>query len=177
MTMLVRTATEPATLAPAVRSTIWDLDRSLAIGSVRTMDDIVGQTLQMPRVLSSLVGAFALLALGLMLAGVYGLMAFTTTQRLPELGLRVALGAERAQVVAMLARQGIAPALVGLVVGLGCAAGLVRIVQQEVFGIPSLDPLTWIVVTLVLLGTVVAACWWPARRASRVDPVIVLRAQ
>jgi putative ABC transport system permease protein len=175
MTVLVRTAIEPAALAPAVRAAIWDLDRNLAITSVRTMDEILGQTLQMPRALSSIVGAFALLALGLMLAGVYGLMAFTTTQRLPELGLRVALGAERGQVIAMLARQGMLPAVVGLGVGLACAAGLVRVLQKEIFGVSSVDPLTWAAVTALLVLATFLACWWPARRAARVDPVIVLR--
>jgi putative ABC transport system permease protein len=176
MSVLLRTSVEPAALAPALRSAIWDLDRSLAIASIRTMDDVVDQTLQMPRVTSSLVGTFALLALGLMLAGVYGLMAFTTAQRLPELGLRVALGAERGQVVALLTRQGLTPALIGIAIGLAGAAALVRVVQKEFFGIPSLDPLTWIGVTAVLFVAIAAACWWPARRASQVDPVKVLRA-
>jgi putative ABC transport system permease protein len=177
MTLVIRTTSAPVALAPAVRSTIWDLDKNLAIASLRPMDDIAKRALELPRVTSSLVGAFALLAVGLMLAGVYGLIAFTTAQRLPELGLRVALGAERRQVVAMIARQGLVPAIAGIAAGLGGAVALTRLIQKEIFGIPTLDPFTWIAVTVVVLVAISAACWWPARRASRVDPIVVLRHQ
>jgi putative ABC transport system permease protein len=175
MSVLVRTAHDPVALGPALRSAIWDLDRNLAISSMETMDDIADRTLELPRVTSSLVGTFALLAVGLMLAGVYGLMAFTTAQRLPELGLRVALGAERGQVIAIVVRQGLAPAAVGIAIGLAGAAALGRVLQKEVFGVPALDPLTWIVVTATVVIAILVACWLPARRASRVDPIIVLR--
>jgi len=177
MSVLVRTAGDPLAFAPVLRSAIRDLDRNLAVSSTRTMDDIVGQTLGLPRFTSSLAGTFALLALGLMVAGIYGLMAFTAAQRLPELGLRIALGAERRQVVGIVVRQGLVPAIAGVVLGLAGAAVLVRVAQQEVFGVPSIDPATWIVVTAALLAAILAACWWPARRAARVDPVIVLRSQ
>jgi putative ABC transport system permease protein len=177
MSILVRTAGDPIAFAPSMRSAIWELDRSLAVISTRTMDDIVGQTFGLPRLTSSLVGIFALLATGLMLAGIYGLMAFTTTQRLPELGLRVALGAERRQVLGIVVRQGLVPAITGIVVGLIAAAALVRVVHTEIFGVPPVDPLTWAAVTILLVLAILLACWWPARRAARVDPVIVLRSQ
>jgi ABC-type antimicrobial peptide transport system permease subunit len=140
------------------------------------MDDVVGGTIGLPRLTSLIVGSFALLAIGLMVAGIYGLLAFTTAQRLPELGLRLALGAARRQVLGLVVRQGLVPAIVGVVAGLASAAWLVRVVESEVFGIPPADPATWIAVTLLLLVAVLAACWWPAHRASRVDPVSVLRA-
>ncbi len=177
MSILVRTAGDPIAFVPSLRSAIWELDRNLAISSTRTMEDILGQTLGLPRLTSSLVGMFALLAIGLMLAGIYGLMAFTTTQRLPELGLRVALGAERRQVLGIVVRQGLVPAITGIAVGLVIAAGLVRVAQQEMFGVPPVDPLTWVAVTILLVLAILLACWWPARRAARVDPVIVLRSQ
>ena len=100
MSVLVKTAGDPIAFAPILRSAIWDLDRDLATSATRTMDDIVDETFGLSRLTSSLAGTFALLALGLMLAGIYGLMAFTAPQRLPELGLRIALGAERRQVLA-----------------------------------------------------------------------------
>jgi putative ABC transport system permease protein len=176
MSVLVRTAGDPLAFAPILRSTIRDLDRHLAINSTRTMDDIVDETFGLSRLTSSLVGTFALLALGLMLAGIYGLMAFTAAQRLPELGLRMALGAERRQVRGLIIRQGLMPALIGVLIGLAGAAALVRSVQADIFGMPTLDPLTWLAVPTVLLAAILVACWWPARRAAQVEPVIVLRA-
>lgn len=177
MSLLVRTANDPFTAAPLVRSAIWDLDRSLAITSMHSLDEIAAKTYGLPRLTSAVVGAFALVALGLMLAGIYGLMAFTTLQRLPELGLRVALGADRAQVLRLVVREGLAPGLAGIALGLVGAAVLVRFVQQGVFGIPAIDPLTWITVTTIVIASIVVACWWPARRAARVDPMIVLRGE
>jgi predicted permease len=177
MTVLVRTAGDPLAAAPLVRSAVWDLDRDLAITSMHTMDDIASSTYRLPRLTSSVAGMFALVALGLMLAGVYGLMAFTIAQRLPELGLRVALGADRARVLALLVREGLVPGVAGIIIGLSSAAVLVRFVRTNVFGVPPVDPLTWIAVTTVLIVSIAIACWWPARRAAHVDPVTVLRAQ
>ncbi len=177
MSVLVKTAGDPIAFAPILRSAIRDLDRNLAVSATRTMDDIVAGTFGMTRLTSSLAGTFALLALGLMLAGIYGLMAFTAAQRLPELGLRLALGAERRQVRDLVVRQGLMPALAGMVIGLAGAAVLVRMVQADLFDMPSIDPFTWIGVTISLVVAIVVACWWPAHRAARVDPVIVLKSQ
>jgi putative ABC transport system permease protein len=175
MSVLVRTASDPFAAAPLIRSAVSDLDRNLAITSMQSLDEIAAKTYGLPRLTSSVAGTFALVALGLMLAGIYGLMAFTTAQRLPELGLRVALGADRAQVLRLVVREGLAPGLGGIVLGLLGAVALLRFVQQGVFGVPAIDPLTWITVTTIVIGSIVIACWWPARRAARVDPVIVLR--
>jgi predicted permease len=177
MSVLVKTAGEPLAFAPILRSAIWDLDRGLAISSTRTMADIVDETFGLSRLTSSLAGTFALLAVGLMLAGIYGLMSFTAAQRLPELGLRIALGAERRQVLGIVVRQGLAPAITGVVLGLAGAVLLARVARKDVFDIPSIDPVTVIAVTTALLVAILIACWWPARRAARVDPVIVLRSQ
>jgi putative ABC transport system permease protein len=177
MSLVVRTAGDPMALSASVRQAIWSIDRNLAIAKITTMDDVVGSTFGLPRLTSSLVGTFALLALGLMAAGIYGLVAFTTTQRLPELGVRIALGADRASVLRMMVLQGLTPAAIGIAVGLATAFGLVRVVEDGMFGVPPLDPATWVTVTALLVLAIVAACWWPAYRASRVDPVIVLRTQ
>jgi putative ABC transport system permease protein len=175
MTLLVRTAGEPTDLTPSVRSAIRELDASLAIKSVRTMDDVVRSTLGLPRLTSFVVGAFALLALGLMAAGVYGLMAFTTVQRLPEFSLRLALGADPGQVLRMVVRQGFATAAIGMAAGLIIAVAVVRSAGAQFLGVPPIDPLTWIGATVILGAAALAACWWPAHRASRVDPSTVLR--
>jgi putative ABC transport system permease protein len=175
MSLLVRSAGEPTDLTPLIRSTIRDLDSSLAIKSVRTMEDVVRSTFGLPRLTSAVVGAFALMALGLMAAGVYGLMAFTTAQRLPELSIRMALGAEPGQVLLMIVRQGFSTAAIGMIAGLAAAVALVRGVGSQLFGAPTIDPLTWIGATVLLALAILAACWWPAQRASRVDPSHVLR--
>src|SRR5262249_28816618 len=155
---------------------IWALDRGLAITSASTMDDLVDSALGLARLTSSLLGAFALLALALMAVGVYGLMAFTTAERLPEIGVRVALGADRGRIVRMVVGQGVGLALAGVALGVGCAVGLSRVVEKGgFFGVPVVDPITWVTVAATLVVSVVGACWWPARRASRVDPVSVLR--
>jgi predicted permease len=175
MSLLVRTTGNPVDVLAPLRSSIWQLDADLAITSARTMDDFVNSALGLPRLTSSLLGAFALLALALMTAGIYGLMAFTTSQRLPEIGVRLALGADSATILRMVVGQGLALALAGMLLGLVSAAALVRIVERELFGAPVADPWTWIGVLAILLLAVFAACWYPARRASRVDPVITLR--
>jgi putative ABC transport system permease protein len=175
MTLLVRTAGEPTDLTPLIRSTVRDLDSSLAIKSVRTMDDVVRGTMGLPRLASAAVAVFAAIALGLMAAGVYGLMSFTTAQRLPELSVRLALGAEPGQVLRMVARQGFATAAIGMLIGLAAAAAFVRGIGSQFFGVPTIDPLTWIAATVLLSAAILAACWWPAHRASRVDPSTVLR--
>jgi putative ABC transport system permease protein len=177
VSLLVRTDGDPVRLAPAVRAAVRDLDAGLAVTAMRPMADLVGTTLALPRLTSSLVGSFAVIALGLMVAGIYGLMAFASAERLPELGVRIALGADRAQVLRMMVGQGLAPGALGILVGLAGAAVLTRVLRSDVFGIPAADPLAWIAATVLLVSAMVAACWWPARRASRVDPVVVLRAQ
>jgi putative ABC transport system permease protein len=118
---------------------------------------------------------FALLALGLMAAGVYGLIAFTTAQRLPEFSIRMALGAAPGQVLRMVVRQGFTTAAIGILAGLAGAAVLVRSAGSQVFGVPPVDPLAWIAATVILSVAALAACWWPAHRASRVDPSTILR--
>ena len=175
ITLLIRTAGEPTDVTPLMRSAIRDLDSSLATKSVRTMDEVVRGTLGLPRLTSFVVGAVALIALGLMAAGVYGLMAFTTAQRLPEFSVRMALGADPGQVLRMIVRQGFTTTAIGMLAGLAAAAVLVRTMGSQFFGVPPIDPLTWIAATVILSTAALAACWWPARRASRVDPSTVLR--
>jgi putative ABC transport system permease protein len=176
MSLLVRAAGSPIELAPAVRSTIRALDANLAIGSTRTLDDVVRSTFGRRRLTSSLVGGFGLLALGLTAAGIYGVVAFSTAQRLPELGLRIALGAEPRQMRRLVVRQGCTIAAIGIAIGLALTLVLVRAAGAQVFDAPSLDPLTAVIVVALLIGAILAACWGPARRASRVDPVTALRA-
>ena len=175
MSLLVRTAGDPIDHVAAVRSTIRDLDPSLAIGSTRTMDDVVQHTFGRRRLTSTIVVAFALLALVLTAAGIYGLVAFTTAQRLPELGIRIALGAEPRQMRDLVVRQGCTIAAIGILLGLAVTFAVVRVAGTKMFDTPSLDPLTVAAVVSLLICAILAACWGPARRASHVNPVSALR--
>jgi putative ABC transport system permease protein len=177
MSILVRSANDPIALAPVIRSTISTIDKSLAIGSMRTMADVVDESFGLPRLTSWLLGTFAAIALGLMAAGLYGLMAFTTRLRLPEIGVRLALGAGRPQISRMVMRQALTLAAIGMVIGIVLSAWLSLVVSREFFGVEPVDPVIWVTVGAVLFGSTAIASWWPARRAARVDPTVVLRGQ
>jgi len=173
--LMARTAGAPMDLSPAVRSIVRELDPGLPIRAMGAMDDIVGRTFAMPRFLSALLGLFGGMALLLMAAGVYGLIVFTVSQRMPEMGVRVALGAGRRQVFRLILRDGLLLAVTGVLIGAGSAALLGQVVGSEVFGLRAALPSTLAAVLIVILAVVVAACWLPARRAAQVDPAIVLR--
>jgi len=175
MSILVRSANDPIALAPVIRSTISTVDKSLAVGSMRTMADVVDESFGLPRLTSWLLGTFAAIALGLMAAGLYGLMAFTTRLRLPEIGVRLALGAGRPQISRMVMRQALTLAAIGMVIGIVLSAWLALVVSREFFGVEPVDPVIWVAVGAVLFGSTAIASWWPARRAARVDPTVVLR--
>jgi ABC-type antimicrobial peptide transport system permease subunit len=169
LSVLVRAEPPAAPSADAVRAAIWGLDPDLAIASARTLDELADHSLLVPRFTSILVGTFATAALALMAVGLYGLMAMTTAMRLPEIGVRLALGAGRGAVVALLVRHGLLLAIIGAAAG-GCAVlPLTGILQSQLPGIPANDPLTWIAAGLVVLITAGLASWWPARRAVRLD--------
>ena len=152
MSLIVRTSGDAGALAPALRAAVWNLDRNLAIRSVRTMDEVIDQSFGVSRLTSSVLGGFAIIALGLMSAGVYGLMAFTTRQRLPEIGVRLALGADRRQIGRMVIRQAVWLATVGIGAGVALAAGLGRIIRGEFLGARTIDPMTVGVVVVVAAG-------------------------
>src|SRR5262249_48280162 len=158
-----------------VRSVVRDLDPGLPIRSMDPMDEIVGRTFGMPRFLSTLLGMFGGMALLLMAAGGYGLVAFMVSQRVPEMGVRVALGAPRTQISVLILRDGLVLASTGALTGVACAAAMSRLIRSEVFGIAPAVPSTLAAVIFVVLAVVALACWLPARRSSRVDPLMVLK--
>jgi ABC-type antimicrobial peptide transport system permease subunit len=175
MNLLVRTAAGPVAMAPAVRSVVAGIDKSLPITAIRTFDDVVDRSYGQPRFLSILLGAFAGLALVLMAAGVYGLLAFLATARLPEMGVRMALGASRSSVLGLVLREGWTTAAGGVAVGLLAALALGRFIEDQLFGVKPTDPSTFVAVAALVFAVVTAACWWPAWRAAKVDPISVLR--
>jgi predicted permease len=175
MNLVVRAAVEPATLDAAVTRAIRDLDPLLPVANVRTLEDYYAATLAEPRLNLWLFGAFALLALTLAAVGVYGVISYTVAQRTREIGIRMALGAERGAVAALVVRHGLGLAALGAAVGLGGALALTRLMESLLFGVGTADPLTFAAAPLVLIAVAAVACLVPARRASRVDPTVTLR--
>jgi putative ABC transport system permease protein len=174
-TVVVRTATAPLVLVDPVRRTIHDMDRHLPISDVFTMDWVVVRSLWQPRMFSWIFGAFGAVALVLAVVGVYGVVSYSVAQRTREIGIRVALGAGRGQIRAMVLRQGMGAAAMGIAIGLAGAVAVTRAMGALLYGVSPTDPVTFGFVTLVLAGTALVACLVPARRATKVDPLVALR--
>jgi putative ABC transport system permease protein len=151
------------------------LDRLLPITSVRTMDDLRASALHSDRFNLWLIGSFALLALLLAALGIYGVMAYTTSQRTREIGIRLALGAQRGDVMKLVVGQGMKLALIGVALGLPASFALTRLIKSLLFGIGSADPLAFSAAVLMLAIAALLACYIPARRAAKVDPMVALR--
>lgn len=164
-----------AALAPAVRAAVARIDRERPVSSVRTLAEIGVQATSRPRFRAVLVGTFAILALVLALVGVFGLIGYSVQQRLREFGVRVALGATRASVIALVLADARRVVAMGMVIGLTTAAGLARSIGSFLFGVQPLDVMTFVSVAVVLGLTAALATAIPALRAARVDPVEAFR--
>jgi putative ABC transport system permease protein len=175
VSVLVRTNGDPADLAPPLRQVIRELDTDLAISSMRTLDELARNTFTVPRFTSAVVAVFASLALVLMAAGVYALIAFTTSLRAREIALRLALGADRRQVVYLVAGHALLLAGLGVAVGAAVSVPALRVLDVEWLGGGGPDPVTWIGDALLVTAAVLVGCWAPARRAARIDPAVILR--
>jgi putative ABC transport system permease protein len=175
MSLVVRTATEPAALAPAVRAEIRKMDPNLPIVGIRTMQEIVSSTVAQRRFQLVLTSLFAVVALLLGAVGVYGVVSYAVACRTRDIGLRIALGALRIDVMRWVFANGMQPVLIGLVVGLGATVGIAAVLRSLLFGITPTDPLSLGLVVLVLLVTSSLACYLPARRAAALDPMTALR--
>jgi putative ABC transport system permease protein len=173
--LLVRTRGAPLQWAAAVQREIWRVDPDLAIYSLRAMSSILAGSIWQQRLWSAVFSAFAVVAVSLALIGVHGVLAWSVRQRSRELGIRVALGAPRRAVIALVLREGMRPALVGLAGGVLAAVLLTRALSSLLFGIAAGDPLTWSGALVLLSLVCLLACYLPARRAARVDPVVVLK--
>lgn len=177
MTLVLRTASDPKAMAPAVRQQIWRLDRSLPASSIKTMKDIVAQSLAQRWFAMILVLAFAVLALGLAILGTYAVLSYTVNQTTHELGIRMAMGAQRRGIILHVLRGGLQPVLVGLSIGVGLALLLGKLLDSFLFGVHAVDPVTLAAVPLVLLAAAILASFVPALRASGIDPAAALRAE
>ncbi|HJR60772.1 MAG TPA: ABC transporter permease [Vicinamibacterales bacterium] len=177
MTLTVRTAAEPPAAVSAIRGILRDQDPELALADVKTMDEVVSRSVAQRRLLMMLLGIFAAAAMLLAAVGIYGVIAYSVTQRTREIGIRLALGAQRSDVLRMIVGQAARLALAGIVIGAAGAAWLTRLMADLLFEVRPLDPLTFAGVAAVLGSVALLASYLPGRRATRVDPVVALRAE
>jgi putative ABC transport system permease protein len=174
-TVLVRTEGDPTALAAAARAAVREVDPAIPVSDVRTMEQVVDRTTAAPRLRAVLLGVLAGLAFALGVVGIYGTVSYGVARRVPELGIRMALGARGPDVVRMVVREGMAPVALGTAVGLAAALAAGRALSGFLFGTPAYDPLTFAAAAATLAATACLACWLPARRAARVDPMVALR--
>ncbi|MGH9774451.1 MAG: ABC transporter permease [Candidatus Acidiferrales bacterium] len=171
----IRTASEPLAAVPAIRSAIWSVDPDLPINDVTTIDAAIAETHAAPRFRTTLLATFAGLGVVLALVGIYGVLSYFAAQRTREIGIRMALGAEPGDVLRMIVGQGMKMVMAGIVLGVLGSLALTRLLTDLLYEVRPTDPLTYVGVSVLLVGVALAACWLPARRAMRVDPMVALR--
>jgi predicted permease len=175
--VVVRTAGDPMTVANAVKSAIWRVDRDQPVWRVRPLTTSIDGQLGSRQFIIRLLATFAVLAVLLAVIGVYGVMSYAVARRTQEMGVRMALGARSAQVVRLVLGQGSRTIGLGIAIGLAASFAATRLIRTQLFGVGPTDPLTFTWVPVVLAAVAMIACYLPARRASRVDPVVALRAE
>jgi len=173
--LAVRTDGDPLSLAGAIREAVWAIDRDLPVSQIKTMDQVMSESVAEPRTYTLLLGLFGAVAMILAAIGIYGVIAYAVTQRTREIGVRMALGAQTRDVLKMIVKEGMTLALVGVAIGLGASFALTRVMASLLFGVSATDPLTFSVIALVLGSVALLACYFPARRATKVDPMVALR--
>lgn len=171
----VRTAAAPETVLSGVRASLHDLDSELSLFRVRTMDQVIADKMQDTSLQTVLLGSFAALGLVLSAVGNYGVMAYLVTQRRHEIGVRMALGAQRADILQLVLGRGAKLTVIGIFAGLAATLALTRLLSAELYGVSTTDPLTFAAVALTIGFVALSACYIPARRAIRVDPLAALR--
>jgi putative ABC transport system permease protein len=177
MNLVVRTASDPSTMVPAIRNQVLSVDKDQPVSDIMTMDQRVARSVASTRFVMSLLGAFSLLALGLAAVGIYGVMAYLVTQRTQEIGVRMALGAQKRDVLKLVVGRGMALAVMGIAIGLVASLALTRLMRSLLFEVTPTDWLTFVITSLVLLTVALLACYIPARRAAKVDPLVALRCE
>jgi putative ABC transport system permease protein len=175
MVLVARTSVEPASLAPALRQQVWAIDKDQPVFDVKTMQEVRSGSVALYSFSSVMLAIFAGVALVLAAVGIYGVMAFAVTQRTQEIGIRMALGARTADVLKLVVTHGMKLALLGIVIGLAGSWALTRFIEKLLVGVEATDMLTFSLVSLCLLVAAFVACYLPARRATKVDPLVALR--
>ncbi len=177
MNLVVRVEGDAAALAGAVKSRVWKVDGRIPVPEARTMIEVMGASVEARRFNMLLLGVFAAVAMLLAAVGIYGVMSYAVTQRTREIGVRIALGARPRDVIGMVVGRGMLLTSIGAVVGVGLSLAMTRLMSGMLFGVGAKDPLTFACVSLLLAGVALMACYVPARRATKVDPMVALRCE
>ena len=175
--VVVRSSVNVSSVAAAIRQTVHSIDKDLPVTDVDSFPDALGQSISEERFRTFLLGSFSAMALVLAAVGIFGVISYSASQRTQEIGIRTALGAQRRDVMRLILGEGAKLALLGLGIGLVLALPLTRLIASLLYGVSTTDPLTFGAVAIVLFSVAVAACYIPARRATRVDPIVALRYQ
>jgi putative ABC transport system permease protein len=175
MYLVVKSAMDPGALTSAIRGAVREIDKDQAIFGISTMDQLIVNSVSTRRITLILLGLFSTLALVLAAIGIYGVISYSVAQRTHEIGIRMALGAQKTDVMRMVLAQGARIAGAGVVIGLAASFGLTRLLANLLFSVSAADPLTFAAVSLALILVAMLACYIPARRTLRVDPMVALR--
>jgi putative ABC transport system permease protein len=173
--LVVKTEVDPASLAATVRKTVWEIDKDQPVSNIRTMEEIQSDSIARQRFSMLLLAIFAGVALVLAAVGIYGVMSYSVAQRTHEIGIRMALGAQTSAVLKLAVGYGMKLVAIGVVAGLIAAFALTRVMSTLLFGVTATDPVTFTVISLLLIIVAAVASYIPARRATKVDPIIALR--
>ena len=173
--LLIRTTADPAKISPEIAGTIKELNKNLPAPKIRTMSSILSDNVAQPRFYTILSAFFGIIALVLAAIGIYGVISYSVTQRTHEIGIRVALGARSTDVIKLVVGHGMTMTVIGIVIGLAGAFALTRLMASLLFGISVSDPVVFILIPLLLASVAFLASYLPARRATKVDPMIALR--
>jgi len=177
MSIVIRPVGDPRSLAGMIRDEFRALDRDLPPPEIQNMEELVARPLRQPRLQTLSAGIFATIALLLAALGLYGVISYSVIQRTHEIGIRMALGAQAGDVLRLVIRQGLALIMAGVVIGLAGTFALTRILKSLLYGVSEHDPLTFVSIALLLTGVALVACYLPARRATKVDPIVSLRCE
>jgi putative ABC transport system permease protein len=175
LAVAIRSQLDQAALVASVRRAVQQIDPNMPIAAVQTMQEKLKGALATRRLMLALFSLFAVVALSLAAIGLYGVVSYSVARRTQESGIRLALGAQTRDVMRLFVIQGMKPALLGMGIGLAAAFGLTRLMVSLLFGVGATDPLTFAVIALLLTGVALLACYFPARRATKVDPLAALR--
>jgi putative ABC transport system permease protein len=177
MSLIMRTTNDARSLARSIQQEVQALDRDVPVYRIKTLDQYLGVAVAQPKFSALLLSLFAGLALLLTAIGLYGVMAYAVVQRAQEIVIRIALGAQTGDVLKMVLRQGLKLTTLGLAIGLAAAYALTRYMQSLLFGVKATDPSTFAAIALLLIAVALMACWIPAKRATKVDPMVALRCE
>ncbi len=175
MILVARTAIEPEAMVHAVQAEVVALDAGMPMFDIKTLEEHIGVSLFVQRMAATLLSLFGVLALVLSAVGLYGVMAYTVSQRLRELGIRIAIGAQRRDLLVLILGQGLALSVIGIISGVLMALMATRLLAHSLYGVSATDPVTFMVVALLLLVVALVAGYVPARRATKIDPIVALR--